>query len=111
MIIGDIADDAQGWLINSTPLNILVMTSLYPAFVILLLCYSLRRRDPVLISICLIPFIVLLVCLTGPTNGAYSRYTMPLALLWPFLDPIIIRARRCVSLPETSAAEKRQVEG
>ena len=65
------------------------MTSLYPVIVILLLCYSLRRRDPVLTSVVLIPFIVLLVCLAGPTNGEYSRYTMPLALIWPFLDPII----------------------
>ena len=106
----DIADDAQGWLINSTPLNILVMTSLYPVIVILLLCYSLRRRDPVLTSVVLIPFIVLLVCLAGPTNGEYSRYTMPLALIWPFLDPIIC-ARRNASFSEVPAEEKRQVIG
>ena len=83
------ADDTQTWLSEFSPLSVFMITSLYPSFVILLLCYSIRKRDRIMISMTLIPFIVLLVCLTGPTNGNYSRYTFPLALIWPFFDPIV----------------------
>ena len=87
--IRNFADDTQIWLTEFSPLSVLMISSLYPAFVILMLCYSIRKRDRVMISMTLIPFIVLLVCLTGPTYGTYSRYTLPLTLIWPFFDPII----------------------
>ncbi|MBQ9211762.1 MAG: hypothetical protein IJ153_08695 [Clostridia bacterium] len=85
----DLSDDVWGWLRESTPLSLLVSTSLYPWLVILLFCYSLRKRDRRMISLCLIPVIVLLVCMTGPTNGNYSRYTFPLALALPFFGPVV----------------------
>ena len=95
------ADDTQSWLCKFPPSSVFMITSLYPAFVILMLCYSIRRRDRAMISVTLIPFIVLLVCLTGPTNGEHSRYTFPLALLWPFLDPILrpVSAARRAEVP------------
>ena len=85
----DFADDTQTWLCESSPLSVLMMSSLYPSLVLLMLCYSLRRRDRVMTSVCLIPFLVLLVCLAGPTNGTYSRYTFPLALVLPAYIPIL----------------------
>ena len=89
----DIADDMKEWLCECTPLSVLMMTSLYPFFTMLLLCWGLRKKDPVRVSMALIPFIVLLVCMTGPTNGVHSRYVFPLALIWPFFDPILRPAK------------------
>lgn len=89
------ADDARLSLSQFSPLSFFLLSSLYPFFVILFLCYSLRKKDRIMLSMSLIPFIVLLVCLAGPTNGSYSRYTFPLALLWPFFDPILRPRKAC----------------
>ena len=89
----DLADDMKSWLSETSPLAVLMMTSLYPAMVILMLCYSIRKRDPVMASMCLIPAVVLMVCLAGPTNGEQSRYILPIALSWPFFD-VILRPRK-----------------
>ena len=89
----DLADSMKEWLCESSPLSVMMTTSLYPFFTILLLCYSLRKRNPIRISMALIPLIVLLVCMTGPTNGVHSRYIFPLALIWPFFDPILRPAK------------------
>ena len=89
-----LADDTESWLSETSPLSVLMMTSLYPAMALLMLCYSIRKRDPVMTSVCLIPFIVLMVCLAGPTNGEQSRYILPIALCWPFFDVILRPGKR-----------------
>ena len=87
--IQGIADDGRTALSQFSPLSVFMMTSLYPSFVLLIFCFGLRKKDRTLLTLSLIPVLVLLVCMVGPTNGFHSPYTFPLALLWPFFDPIL----------------------
>ncbi len=93
----NLADDTLAWITGFSPLTFFMITSLYPTFAILLLCCAIRKRDRTLVSVSLIPLLTLMACLAGPYNGSHSRYLLPLALAWPFFDPII-RPRR-ESLP------------
>lgn len=85
----ELADDLWKWLTQRSPFSWLTASSLYPWLTVLCFCYSLRRRDGVLISLSLIPAAVLLMCLAGPLNGNYGRYTYPLLVILPFYYPLI----------------------
>ena len=88
-----LADGMSKWLSQYSPFSWISVTSLYPWLTVLCFCYSLRKRDGLMISVSTIPAAVLLMCLAGPTNGNFSRYTYPLILMMPFLFPLLRRIR------------------
>ena len=83
-----LADDMSTWLSQYSLFSWVSVTALYPWLTILCFCYSFRKRDKLMISISIIPMAVLLMCLAGPTNGNFTRYTYPLVLMMPFFYPL-----------------------
>ena len=105
-----LADQMSRWLCQYSPFSWVSVTSLYPWLTVLCFCYSLRKRDRLLISVSIIPAAVLLMCLAGPTNGYFSRYTYPLILMMPFFFPLLRRSRGGREAENCGMAEKTREE-
>ena len=67
------------------PVSILAVPAIYVWMVIVAFFYGLHERDRKVISCCVIPLLMSMFFLLGPTNGGYTRYLIPLILLTPFL--------------------------
>ena len=67
------------------PVSILAVPAIYVWTVIVAFFYGLHERDRKVISCCVIPLLMSMFFLLGPTNGGYTRYLIPLILLTPFL--------------------------
>ena len=67
------------------PVSILAVPAIYVWTVIVAFFYGLHVRSRKVISCCVIPLLMCIFFLLGPTNGGYTRYLIPLILLSPFL--------------------------
>lgn len=75
--------------INSFPVISLLMTpAIYTWILIIMLFYSFRAKKYKAFSVMIIPLAILLICILGPCNGDYGRYTFPIVVILPFLLPI-----------------------
>ena len=77
--------------INSFPVISLLMTpAVYTWLLMIMLFYSFRRKNQKAFSIVVMPLVILLICILGPCNGDYGRYTFPIVITLPFLIPIYL---------------------
>lgn len=67
------------------PVSMLAVPAVYVWTVIVAFFYALYERGRKIISCCVIPLLMCLFFLLGPTNGGYTRYLIPLILLTPFM--------------------------
>lgn len=79
-------------VITRFPLISLIMTpACYVWAVMLILFFSIKTKAKQLSSFIALPFLVILVCFMGPTNGSYGcRYLLPVIVFMPLLVPMAI---------------------
>ena len=75
------------------PVSVLAVPAVYVWTVAVAFFYALRERSRKAVSCCVIPLLMSLFLLLGPTNGGYTRYLIPLILLTPFLIIMVRRAK------------------
>ena len=69
-------------------ISILMTPALYTWVLIILLFYGIRRRNSIAISLIVLPLAVLFICILGPCNGNYGRYSYPIVAALPFIVPL-----------------------
>ena len=77
--------------INSFPVLSLLMTpAVYTWILIVMFFYAVKKKRYEALSLVMIPLAILLICVLGPCNGNYGRYTFPIVVILPFLIPIYL---------------------
>ena len=77
-------------VITRFPFISLIMTpACYVWVILLILFFSIKTKTKQLSSLIALPFLVILVCFLGPTNGGYGgRYLLPVIVFMPILIPM-----------------------
>lgn len=74
------------------PVSLLLTPAVYIWLLIVMLFYGIRKKSYSAITIISPALAVFLVCITGPENGYYGRYSFPLVVMMPFFVFMFIRA-------------------
>lgn len=70
--------------------NILVNPALYVWMIMLSLFYGIRRNNPRMKCLIIMPCFMILIRLLGPCNGQYCRYLYPIMIIIPFIVPLML---------------------
>ena len=65
--------------------SLFVSAATYGWAILIMLFYSIYRRNKSALAINFVPLGILLMCFVGPCNGFYCRYTYPLIFTIPFI--------------------------
>lgn len=79
--------------LSSFPLISLMMTpASYNWLLIIMFAYGIknRQRRSTVCVLLVIPILVMLICILGPCNGYYGRYSYPIVVLMPLLIPMYL---------------------
>lgn len=73
------------FLYTYSGIAIIASAAIYTWMTLLLLLYSIYKRDVFSIVLLLLPVSICSICVLGPLNADYGRYVFPLILIFPFL--------------------------
>lgn len=71
-------------------LSLLMTPAVYAWLLILMLAYGIRGRKTAALALLMPALAILLVCLAGPINGYYGRYSYPLVVVMLVLIPLFL---------------------
>lgn len=82
-------DEASNYVSALPGLSLFMSPAIYSWLLILLFFFGIRSKNRRILVLTLIPIFVMLICLLGPCNGSYARYSYPVVVLMPFLIQMI----------------------